>query len=1197
MSETSSMEKRSPAGAGIRWTRVAAALLLVPLFVAAAVLTWLAIDREGVRRAVEGIVSHIGERPFTIEGEFDYELGRIIRVRAGKIRWRNLPAATSPYMLEIEDFSGSFDLFSLFDWPIVVTGLEASDANLRFEWSEQAGFNWDLNGPEESASNRPEPSDPLPLVIDEAAVRNVNIGFRHPSLAEELVIIVDQAEHQQDKAHRLVVSGVVTLDGSELALDGRIGPFPNLAVAGAVDLDVVITGPLATLTAMGSVSSLAQLQDLKLTTVLEAPSAADLAPRLKVPLDTTGRVQLSSDIVTRGTGIDTTVRGTFGEYQVDSRFVSEHLESLQGLDADIRSTGPSLRDVAAMAGLPDMPDVPYAFEARAQDTEQGLEVQRFRLDTSGLRVDASGRAGSVAELRDIDLDLTAEGADFAAVAQLFGLDIQADLPFQLSVAVESHGRGKDDELDAELKLGDATGVLTGSLSEAADFAGSRLQFSIDAAEANQLTAMFGVVAPARSRLQIQGTSGITGEQIGFDDIKATIAAAELNGNAWIGRGPGQPAFGFDGQAKGPNLAAILGPMLPEESRSLVPKLSFVTAAKLRLAQGDLNLESITATVGGSKAGFVGRIDAEKPGINLDGELSVSGDSLAELLGGLALDDIPAEPFKLDSRLRWAAGAVHLDGLKFTTRPVSAGGAIGLIGDDYSRVEFDLDVSGDDLAVLIPENDVYEPAQVPFHLDMRGATDLAVVAVERLEAQLGDARLALSGNLQLQPTLAAQHFQLQGQGKRLSDLGTLGRWRLTDRPFAISASLQGNADEKRLEELRFESGNNNLIGRLRYVDRDVPFIDITVESTRLDLDEIRIPDYADSESSATATGEDRVFSKEPLPFHLIDSIDAEISLRIDDLITHDRRWRNLIADATIDEGVVQIRQAQVDAAKGKVNLGGVLKPVPGGRNITLEITAADAMIAVQEMTPDELQQLPRHAIDVRLSATGNSPHELAASLDGFVWMIGGAGKARRTELDALIGDFLTNLLKNIKLLEDQGQYATIVCQAAFFEVDDGKVQTSPAVVIRAEHAIAIAAGTIDLASEEIDFTFETTPLSGIGVSVSDFVNPFTKLTGTLSTPQIVLDPSSRPGESVAAVATAGLTVVLKSLWKSWFASRDVCEKMAGEAVAIRTQRDPRHVPNIETMVSGTDRPGQPAAAPPAPPSKKVETGSFLDEYED
>ncbi len=63
--------------------------MLALLLVATAVLTWLVNDTERVRRAVESVVSAIGNRPFTIEGEFDFELGRIITLRAGKIRWRN----------------------------------------------------------------------------------------------------------------------------------------------------------------------------------------------------------------------------------------------------------------------------------------------------------------------------------------------------------------------------------------------------------------------------------------------------------------------------------------------------------------------------------------------------------------------------------------------------------------------------------------------------------------------------------------------------------------------------------------------------------------------------------------------------------------------------------------------------------------------------------------------------------------------------------------------------------------------------------------------------------------------------------------------------------------------------------------------------------------------------------------------------
>ncbi len=120
---------------------MAGACLFALLLLAAAVLTWLVNDTERVRRTVESVVSAIGDRPFTIEGEFDFELGKIITVRAGKIRWLNSTSSSAPYMLEIEQFTGSLDLLSLFDLPIVITEAQASNATLLFEWDDGGGFN------------------------------------------------------------------------------------------------------------------------------------------------------------------------------------------------------------------------------------------------------------------------------------------------------------------------------------------------------------------------------------------------------------------------------------------------------------------------------------------------------------------------------------------------------------------------------------------------------------------------------------------------------------------------------------------------------------------------------------------------------------------------------------------------------------------------------------------------------------------------------------------------------------------------------------------------------------------------------------------------------------------------------------------------------------------------------------------------
>jgi len=58
-----------------------------------------------------------------------------------------------------------------------------------------------------------------------------------------------------------VVSAVALLEDQKLAIDGRVGPFPQLAVAGAVDFDLSVEGPLARLITAGNFRWLARLRD------------------------------------------------------------------------------------------------------------------------------------------------------------------------------------------------------------------------------------------------------------------------------------------------------------------------------------------------------------------------------------------------------------------------------------------------------------------------------------------------------------------------------------------------------------------------------------------------------------------------------------------------------------------------------------------------------------------------------------------------------------------------------------------------------------------------------------------------------------------------------------------------------------------------------------------------------------------------
>ena len=53
---------------------------------------------------------------------------------------------------------------------------------------------------------------------------------------------------------------------------------------------------------------------------------------------------------------------------------------------------------------------------------------------------------------------------------------------------------------------------------------------------------------------------------------------------------------------------------------------------------------------------------------------------------------------------------------------------------------------------------------------------------------------------------------------------------------------------------------------------------------------------------------------------------------------------------------------------------------------------------------------------------------------------------------------------------------------------------------------------------------TVPQKGLGLSVTDLVNPYVKLSGTLAKPSLTLDPEGVLLEGGTAVATAGISIL-------------------------------------------------------------------------
>ena len=118
---------------------------------------------------------------------------------------------------------------------------------------------------------------------------------------------------------------------------------------------------------------------------------------------------------------------------------------------------------------------------------------------------------------------------------------------------------------------------------------------------------------------------------------------------------------------------------------------------------------------------------------------------------------------------------------------------------------------------------------------------------------------------------------------------------------------------------------------------------------------------------------------------------------------------------------------------------------------------------------------------------------------------------------------------------------------------------PAIVAQSDKIQVFVNLDVDLKSEHINADIKTVPQKGLGVSVSDLVNPYIKVDGTLAHPTLVLDPKGVLIEGGAAVATAGLSILAMSIKDRFLSPKDQCgkaiEEAAGDFEQIRKKYRP------------------------------------------
>jgi len=1154
------------------WLRTLILLLGIPVLLGAGIIVWLVSDTNRLKPYVERVVTNLTNRSLLIEGSLDIEFGAETILTATSVRWINPAWSEIPHMLRVGRITATIDLAQIKDGRFVLLNARADNAELSFEWYENNPMNWDMQNPDKVRSTKR--LAPIPLFLNQAELNNVTLKFRHPALPKPIELTVKHMEHQANDKNDIVANGATLLNGTPLSIDGRIGAFQELIVAGAIDYDINVAGPLARLNLTGAFEHLASLQSPDIDARYHADSAGAVFDLLGIEPITSEAADIELKLITVDSGIDAKIGGRIGPFLLDGEIYTSNTDTLEQVHVDFSSSGPSAEKVGRLFSIKTLPDAPYTIVLKADRIPDGFELSALSATTRGISIEAKGVAHKLPELRDFDVDLSMRAESMRPLGDILGQQNFPDTPMSLDLIINSNGAATHDSFEGSYAIGNGAGKLSGTLTEQEYFAGSEIAVSYQSADINDIAMLFNGKFPVNTPVYADALITLNEDKYRVKEFSTLIGQSKAAGDVTISRLPEGLSIDVTADSNGPSLKQMLLGLGQASAAERLPDSPWEFSGQLVYAGQELKIRSEQAQIGKDKLGFDGSIGLSANALSVNGNVFASGPNLSAALstplGEKAPDTIPNDEYSLSGALSLTPQGVSVTNIDFNINANSLRGSVRSEWPEYpERLELNITASGNNLASIIPKTDAYSPPKKPYTIRFNGKYDGTSIVARNVDASLGDAKAKVTGTLVLEPVIAARGVSLSIEGPRMSDLGSTAVWQPKSVPFLVTGNLTGNESKLAIDDFSAAINDSDLSGTFEFDLSGRPKYIINLSSNLLNLDgplqqgadELTEIEATGIEDSGSARNPEYFFSREPIVLGRLNDFDVDLDITLDRVIGKYRRASNIEISGTLHHGLLDIPRLRLDTEFGSVDGNLHLDVRSAIPELRVRARAEDVFFSDADMSEGEREQLPRHDFVTSLNAKGASPHDLAGSLNGYFWINGDNGYIPNAKLSIILGDILTELFTTLNPFVEKAEYSELACDGAYLEITNGIVETAPAVILQTDKLSIIAAGAVDLASERINIEFKTTPMKGIGISASDIVNPFIKLGGTLTEPVIVLDPKNTAIQGGAAVATMGVSLLATSLWNRWIGSPKACDRMYEEAVKIRTKLNPADVPEL------------------------------------
>ncbi|EAQ96387.1 AsmA family protein [Congregibacter litoralis] len=1123
-------------------------LILLAVFLAAAASLALSL-RSGLSLGfastfIESRASEFLNRKISLKKAPQLRLSDGLHIALAEVALADADWAGEGPMLTVNALKAEIDFWSLFDEQILVNQLHIDGLNLHLHRDRDGRSNIPgLDRDQKNTTTKEPPSGLLPVLLEHMTIRNVQVRQSNEQSGKSLNLRVDSLTQDSHEEEGLRLRGQGSLQDYpwQLAVDSS----DLMSLRTGIDMSADVKGSLGDLNLEGNyqLPDLTELQNLSLTAILSGPMpprVAELSPILEAQAPT----KISLEVRDVTPGLEVSLIAEMPHLMAQATGTIDDPAAADGVALDVILDADSLPRLAQHFGLDVVGEVPVSLRGQLLRRGDRVEFRDGIMDAGSNHLEANVLMPAFPGTNGASVQLSAAGNDFSLYQTLLKQEPNLKHPYSIALAIDDISEGGE-RVNGDFRVGEHTLQLSGLLDNFPSYAGSQLQLTFFSPRLEELAAAADIEIPP-TPLDLRSELGVADD--GVIAIRSTNITAYTTELALSGRLNGYPDFD-DADIR---FRADAGSLAELGARFGLDPLGDVPVqldATLTGRPDKLVLKSPSLTAGGFELqGISGGLRLEDGALSSD--LLVSGKlaELATLLGSYAPDHLPEGSYAFSLRPTLSSELFSL-ALEDLAGPGLRGSARLELSRDFTLDENTLLESTlrlEDLSALLPPVEGYQPAPHPLTLT---AITRPTKAGTTINAQLLDddaPKLSVEIVVPSEKEDEGITIAVRGAG---SDVGRLGKLSfLPEEQLSYAIDLDATVLGKTLtvDAREFSLGASRVRGSAIW-DSGNNALEARLEVPSADLQAWIPPENASGEEpAAPVSGDGRRIPDLELPLAWLHDYQIDLILETGNLGLRDPEFSDkaLIEAASLrlqsgeGRGLFNINQLQ--GSRGELSSRLEIDDRGETTRLVSDLKVSDFPLGIVAAGSFS-DALPRYDLSSSFTGEGRDLRSIAASLDGELLMVGGAGRLEKMKLSVATESFVAQVLQTLLPMIVKGSTDMAVeCAVLAARAKKGILNLDPGFVFRSKEVELTAYGQINLSNEKLSIDFNNRAREGLGISAASVINPFVAVSGTLAKPKLGLDITKSAISGGAAFATAGATIIAKPLFDRVFKRGDTCK---------------------------------------------------------